>query len=161
MTNYYINKNCNPAKHIMKKITWFGLILILIACDPVENSTIDSLYEIDREFSARSAETGYDKAFVEFAHPEAVLLRENQLPIIGKESIRELFEESSAPGITLTWEPLGGNIAGSGDLGYTYGVFEIKNDSLIETGTYVSIWKKDPEGEWKYILDSGNEGTGE
>jgi ketosteroid isomerase-like protein len=25
-------------------------------------------------------------------------------------------------------------------------------------GTYVSIWKKQPDGKWKFILDSGNEG---
>ena len=32
---------------------------------------------------------------------------------------------------------------------------------IIENGTYVSIWKKDESGNWKYILDSGNQGTGE
>jgi ketosteroid isomerase-like protein len=29
---------------------------------------------------------------------------------------------------------------------------------LSENGTYVSIWKKDQFGNWKFVLDTGNEG---
>jgi hypothetical protein len=46
-------------------------------------------------------------------------------------------------------------------LGYTYGNYQLKMDTLIEKGTYVSIWKKDENGHWKYVLDSGNQGTGQ
>ena len=27
-------------------------------------------------------------------------------------------------------------------------------------GTYVTIWKKQANGRWKFVLDSGNEGVG-
>jgi ketosteroid isomerase-like protein len=27
-------------------------------------------------------------------------------------------------------------------------------------GTYISVWKKDAAGNWKYVLDSGNKGIG-
>ncbi len=31
----------------------------------------------------------------------------------------------------------------------------------IKKGTYVSIWKKNKEGVWKYVLDACNEGLGD
>ena len=36
-----------------------------------------------------------------------------------------------------------------------------KNKDTIMQGTYVNIWKKQPDGTWKLILDSGNEGIEE
>jgi ketosteroid isomerase-like protein len=32
-------------------------------------------------------------------------------------------------------------------------------DTIIY-GTYISIWKKQSDGNWKFVLDSGNEGVG-
>jgi hypothetical protein len=29
---------------------------------------------------------------------------------------------------------------------------------IIGNGTYLSVWKKDPFGNWKLVLDTGNEG---
>ena len=103
---------------------------------------------------------GYAKAFIEFAHPDVVLLRENSMPVVGKPGLIKLYGDANPQGINFKWEPLGGNIAQSGELGYTYGIYTIKQDSVLEKGTYVSVWKKDNEGNWKYILDSGNEGLG-
>jgi ketosteroid isomerase-like protein len=28
-------------------------------------------------------------------------------------------------------------------------------------GTYVSVWKKQKDGKWKFMLDTGNEGIGQ
>jgi hypothetical protein len=28
----------------------------------------------------------------------------------------------------------------------------------VRKGTYVSIWKKDENGNWKWVLDTGNPG---
>ncbi len=63
----------------------------------------------------------------------------------------------------MTWKPKGANVAASGDLGYTYGVYEIHTSAqdTVLYGTYVSIWKKQQNGKWKFVLDSGNEGIGE
>jgi ketosteroid isomerase-like protein len=60
----------------------------------------------------------------------------------------------------LTWEPLYADISVSGDLGYTYGLFasHTKTGKLLGRGKYVTIWKKQRDGTWKYVLDGGNEG---
>ncbi len=46
------------------------------------------------------------------------------------------------------------------DLGYTYGYYTMtfKEDGSTQHGNYVSIWKKQAGGDWKFVLDTGNEG---
>ena len=142
----------------MKKIIPILLTIVVVACNNSKIVTSETLIETDKLFSLSAEKTGFKKAFVEFAHTDAVLLRENSMPIVGKTAIEKLFEKADTTGIDFSWEPLAGDIAASGDLGYTYGVYTIKTDSLIEKGTYVSIWEKDESGEWKYVLETGNEG---
>jgi ketosteroid isomerase-like protein len=64
--------------------------------------------------------------------------------------------------VQMTWEPQGGDIAASGELGYTYGIYELRDGGdNVQRGTYVTIWKKQEDGKWKFVLDSGNQGLGD
>jgi ketosteroid isomerase-like protein len=61
---------------------------------------------------------------------------------------------------TITWEPHTVEVAASGDMAYTLGDFEIRavgpnGQWQRSTGTYVSIWRKDPDGSWKVVVDGG------
>ena len=47
----------------------------------------------------------------------------------------------------------------AGDLGFTYGIYNLEIKDTVLKGTYVSIWKKQKDGKWKFVLDSGNEGV--
>ena len=63
-------------------------------------------------------------------------------------------------------EPLFADISGSLELGYTYGIYELTIKSKeanpqVHKGTYLTIWKKDKYGNWKFVLDTGNSGLGE
>jgi ketosteroid isomerase-like protein len=49
-------------------------------------------------------------------------------------------------------------IARSGDLGYSYGIYELILPDTTLRGTYVNIWKKQNNGEWKFVLNSNNAG---
>jgi len=120
----------------------------------------EDLIKLDKEFSALSREKGMKYAFLEYAADSAVLLQRNVMPVIGKKGISASFEAFSDSGFTLTWEPLDADMSISGDLGYTYGLYTsfIKADSSVTRGKYVTIWKKQPDGLWKYVLDGGNEG---
>ena len=106
-----------------------------------------------------SEEKGMKTAFIEYIDSNGVLLRPNRLPIIGADAIDYLIQQNDSD-FTMTWEPKNGAIARSGELGYTYGIYAIRpaNKDTILYGTYVSIWKKDKSGTWKYVLNSGNEG---
>ena len=101
-------------------------------------------------------------AFIEYIDSNGVLLKPGRMPIIGASAIDYLIQLNDT-GYTLTWEPNNGDISSSGDMGYTFGIYALKpniSDTTIY-GTYISIWKKEKNGKWKFVLDSGNEGIGE
>jgi len=142
-------------------------LLLLISCKnkkDAEQPVADKkeLIEADKAFSRLSEEKGMKNAFIEYADSNAVLLRPNEMPIIGANAIDYLIQLNDSD-FTLTWQPNSGGISLSGDLGYTYGIYAMKPRSKDTTiyGTYTSIWKKQKDGKWKFILDSGNEGIGD
>lgn len=120
----------------------------------------DLLTQTDREFSALSLKKGMNYAFMEYIDDDGVMLRNNNMPIVGKRAVSKLFQNDDS-GFSLTWEPHQAVVAESGELGYTYGIYTLSTEGGVQKGTYVSIWQKDHEGNWKFVLDSGNEGIGE
>ena len=140
------------------------LLLALASCrngdsgpgtDP--GSAIQELQRADQAFSEFSRQHGIRKAFLEFIDDEGVMLRDNSMPLRGAPAIRYISNMNDSS-VGLTWEPLGGDIAASGELGYTYGVYEMKDSSAVQQGTYVTVWRK-KDGKWKFVLDSGNQGV--
>lgn len=146
---------------------WFCLVLLLFAgaCNdeksPTNNGVNDkiALIQADKSFSEMSVEKGMKAAFIEYIDSNGVLLKPNHLPIVGAHAIDHLIAQDDT-GYTLNWQPHNAFVSQSGDLGYTYGVYALhpKNADTVFYGTYVSIWKKQGDGSWKFVLDSGNEG---
>ncbi|MBC7887525.1 MAG: hypothetical protein H7Z13_06520 [Ferruginibacter sp.] len=127
-----------------------------------EQDTVDykaAMMEADRAFSKMSEEKGMKNALMQYIDSKGVLLRPNAMPIVGGEAINYISQGNDTSYI-MSWEPNGGTIAKSGELGYTYGVYSLKpkNKDTVFYGTYVSIWKKQPDGKWKFVLETGNEG---
>jgi ketosteroid isomerase-like protein len=155
----------------MKSLTWFTIVLLLLTliqtgCDLAgrQKRMANELMEIDREFARVSVEKGANESFLAFIDDSCVLLRPNRTPVIGRQKIEEMFN-SPDTSFTLNWEPLYADISKSGDIGYTYGIYKIEMDSpegaaVTKEGTYVTIWKKDKNGNWKFVLDTGNQGLG-
>jgi ketosteroid isomerase-like protein len=117
----------------------------------------------DSLFSAFSAKNGSSEAFINYIADDGILLRPNHRPIVGKDSVTQLMNKKKKKNITMTWTPMYAEVARSGDMGFTYGIYTASVPGLlgkpqIEKGTYVSIWEKDSSGHWKLALDSGNEG---
>jgi ketosteroid isomerase-like protein len=71
-----------------------------------------------------------------------------------------LFSGRTDTTFILSWKPAFEMIAESGELGYTYGYYTrtIKATGVVSRGTYVTIWKKQKDGSWKFVLDTGTEG---
>jgi len=123
-----------------------------------------ALLDADRAFSKVSQEKGMKTAFMDYIDSNGVLLRPGQLPIVGADAV-DFLSQLNDREYTMKWEPAGGDIAKSGDLGYTYGTYQViykagGADSIFY-GTYVNVWKKQGDSTWKYVLDSGNEGVSE
>ena len=130
-----------PTNQINKEAAWKNEIL-----------------KTDKEFSKASSTMGMKKAFIEYMDDNGILLRPNHKPIIGANAIEYLTEINDST-YTLTWEPSSAQVSASGDLGYSYGIYNLQLQDTTLHGTYVSIWKQ-KEGKWKFVLDTGNEGIG-
>ena len=148
----------------MNRKKLFVLLFTGLTCgcsNPSEKTGIEKeLMDADRAFSRLSEQSGTGNAFEAYAHPEAVFLKPHHFPIEGREKVLAYLHAGGTEGL-LTWKPMHATASRSGDQGYTYGVYEWKLDTMIRKGTYVTIWKKDSTGAWKYVLDTGNPGLEE
>jgi ketosteroid isomerase-like protein len=154
---------------LLKKLKFILPVLILsflflISCkpktNPAKNISPDEIIKADEAFSELSRKAGMKKAFIEYINNEGILLRPNHPPIVGADAI-DFLSQINDSSYTLTWRPGGGEIASSADLGYTYGIYKLEMQDTILRGTYVSIWKKQNDGKWKFVLDTGNPGIGQ
>ena len=120
-----------------------------------------SMADADRYYSALSAEKGRNAAFLAMFDSAGVTLSPHKLPIEGYKEIKKIILSRSDSTYTLTWEPMFAKVAVSGELGYTYGTYKLiikAAKQVIQEGTYTTIWHKNSHGEWKAMLDTGNEG---
>ena len=152
-----------PRSYSFKIISLSILLSIAIpGCKTKVPDTVKELQlilETDRAFSEMSRLHGMKKAFIEYIDSDGILLRPNHLPIVGADAI-DFLSQSNDSAYILTWKPSSGEVASSGDLGFTYGIYNLQLKDTTINGTYVSIWKKEKGNKWKFVLDTGNEGLG-
>jgi ketosteroid isomerase-like protein len=80
------------------------------------------------------------------------MYRDGLMPFLGKEAIRAFLSQKP---MLFACEPLKSDISSSGDLGYTYGKYELKGEAPtpVEKGYYVHMWKLIEPGKWRVVLD--------
>jgi len=153
-------------KGVCMKYLAISLFIITMNIYPQTEHDIEkgkeSLKTADREFSELSQKKGMVEAFLSYADNDAVLLRDYTMPIVGINAIKAFISEGNND-FTLVWEPLFADISSSLDMGYTYGTYILTyldgdNKEQQAKGTYLTVWKKDKSGNWKWVLDNGNQG---
>ena len=149
-------------KYIIQTIVFITLLTRLSFTQTDVQKEIAIIKQTDIDFSNLSKEKGMKEAFLAYLDANGVLLRPNSMPIVGYDKVKKFLEEANTD-FTLTWQPLFADVGSSLDIGYTYGTYELtfKDETGImqtRNGTYVSIWKKQEDGKWKYVLDTGNSG---
>ena len=128
----------------------FILIPLFSFCQP--SNQLQSLINAERTFAQTSKSKSTKEAFVSFLSDSGLIFRPG--PILGKKFWQEAKEGSDL----LTWEPVFADISAGGDMGYTTGPWEYRNNrgdsTATATGYFVSVWKKE-SGQWKVALDMG------
>jgi ketosteroid isomerase-like protein len=157
----------------MKKLIFLAVIAISFsACNNEDkghghrrtpafmDSLRNDLLKNDIAFSDLSKEKGRGAAFLVYAADNATLLKSFSHPLTGKEKIKSLFDAYPDSLYACTWVPISSDVARSGEIGFTYGTYQldIKKTGEHEAGTYCTVWHKDTANNWKFILDTGNEG---
>ena len=141
------------------------LALLLPACTQQQPDTRAAdeaaIRAVDVAFS-KAVEAKQLDAAVAFYADDAVVMFVNAPMLTTKDAIRKAFEEFFAmPGIAMKWQVTKVDAAGSGDLGYTVGTYEMTmNDSkgkpITDHGKYTTVWKKQSDGSWKAVVDISN-----
>ena len=111
----------------------------------------DELEQLDGEFSRMSHELNPGRAVVAWTTDDLRYLAEGSEPRLAEVARNAMtFMPASA-----TFHPLGSGIAGTADLGYTYGVREDSSDvpgKAPDSTAYVHVWRRLDEGGWKISL---------
>lgn len=110
------------------------------------------LLSTEREYSRASAKRGSVEAFLTYASADVRVLRNGKQPFIGRKAAASAWAPLT---IEWTWTSQFADVSTSGDLGYSYGLYEMRNkatNSVAETGNYMRVWKR-VRGAWKLILD--------
>jgi len=151
----------------MTKIFHIAIVLLLLstACTqppPPDTRAADesALREADTQWS-KSATARDIEGIVAFYTDDAALMPPNAPITTGKEAIRASWAQLLSPGFSLTWQPNKVEVAGSGDLGYSMGIYQLtmkdpKGKDVADRGKYVEIWKKQADGKWKAVSDMFN-----
>ena len=146
--------------NIMLFVLIINLFFVISCTNRSKNDTSGVLLKTDLDFSNMSEISGMHKAFLSYFADSGVMLRDNGYPLVSKDSLIFLFSKGSDTTFTLTWKPVYEKIAKSGDLGYTYGFYKrtILSTGSFSRGTYLTIWEKQKDGKWKFVMDTGTEG---
>jgi ketosteroid isomerase-like protein len=117
----------------------------------------DALLKTDTEFAKASIAKGAAEAFSMYLADDAMQLPAGGNPVFGKRAILA----GMGSGYLLTWEPKKAEAARSGDLGWTWGTYELHTkDSegklVVHYGKYVNVWRKQKDGAWRVVVDMGN-----
>ncbi len=107
------------------------------------------------EFLKAATHHGYRDGYLAYLAEYARIHRPGIHPIVGKVSAGEYLGGLRVS--LAAWEAMDGGVAASGELGYTYGRYELKpseaSTAKAEKGYYTRVWKRDQAGAWKIVAD--------
>jgi ketosteroid isomerase-like protein len=121
---------------------------------------LEAIRAADTEFSNDATKFGTGVAFGRYAASDAQIFSGPGEFISGPHAISESFGPPTEKN-SLVWHPVHGEVAASGDLGFTVGnaVFTgyREDGAKIERySKYLTVWKKQRDGGWRYVVDGGS-----
>lgn len=135
-------------------------LFCLAACQPGPHldqaAEARRLLDTDKEFAALSMKAGASDAFRRFFAHDGRQLQPSGAPVVGNDAMAERLKGD----FVLTWQPQEAEVAASGDMGWTWGRYQLraeKNGPVTQIGTYLDVWYKQPDGSWRIHLENGNQ----
>ena len=128
---------------------------------PNLRAAADQIMKSDAAFAQSVADKNRDK-FLSFIAEVTTFSGGTANELHGRDAVMKAWSDFFMPdGPTLSWTPTKGEVIGAGDVGYTTGnsLFRQKDkDGKVSErrGQYVTIWKKQSDGSWKVVFDTGS-----
>lgn len=148
----------------MKKLICVLLLLGIIAPGLAQKekqpTALESMVATELAFAKTAKEQGTRQAFSAFIADDGILFRPG--PVKGKEWLAKNPAPVSDKHPWLSWYPAVADIALAGDMGYTTGPWEFRPDindaKAVAFGNFLTVWKKQADGSWKFAIDLGISG---
>lgn len=121
---------------------------------PQPAADVNEVVAAERAFAEAGTDSGVVRSFSAFIAPDGILFRPGPVP--GRDWLAAATPRTGPP--HLEWWPVYAGIAQSGDLGFTTGPWVFGEGQAH--GFYFTIWKKQPDGAWKFVLDHGPQHEG-
>ena len=130
--------------------------------NPLSDTTVKPgkmlLFDLEARFAKDVMARG-GAAFADWFAEDGVALGNGAAPLVGRVAIMKSADWNPKT-YQLTWTPTDATMGPSGDIGYTWGHFEghskdANGNPVTTTGRYITIWRKQPDGNWKVALDAG------
>ncbi|MDD2763058.1 MAG: nuclear transport factor 2 family protein [Opitutaceae bacterium] len=117
------------------------------------------LARMEDAFCAMTKEKGIQAAFEFFAAPDVAFIDTDPRRFRGIAAVRERMGPEQ-PGVSVTWSALFTDVSDDGTLGYNWGRYEWRipgadGRTIVRTGYFLTIWKRQSDGSWRYVMDSG------
>jgi ketosteroid isomerase-like protein len=132
------------------------------APNPLADATVKPgkmlLFDLEARFAKDVLERG-GAGFADWFADDGVALGNGAAPLIGKVAIAKSANWLPKD-YQLTWTPTDAMMGPSGDMGYTWGHYEGRSkdangNPVLTSGRYITMWRKQPDGTWKVVLDAG------
>lgn len=130
----------------MPGLLTLSLLALIPAAAPAH---VPDVVKAERLFAATAKEKGIAAAFRIFSAHDALVFTPDPKP--GKALIDAAPDR---PG-SLVWWPVYAGVAASDDLAFTTGPFVAVNGDKRGRGQYFTVWRKQEDGSWRWVLDHG------
>lgn len=145
----------------MKKLICLAVLLAFVSVGfsqkAGDDSALQSMVKTERAFAAMSEEKGIRESFMAYIADDGILFRPTAVK--GKQWMTEHPLPASDKRPLLSWQPTFADMARSGDMGYTTGPWEYKENihdaKPVAFGNFLTVWKKQADGTWKFAIDLG------
>lgn len=136
---------------MLKKISALALAAscVLSAAAAAPRADVAEVVEAERAFARAAQEEGVGAAFRRFVAEEGIVFEPDPRPA------KPVLAKRPDGGGSLKWWPVYAGIAASGDLGFTTGPWVAEFGGRKGFGHYFTIWKRGPDGSWRWVLDHG------
>ena len=120
------------------------------------------LLQRDAEWAAAAAEGQDLERIVSYWTDDAVVLAPGLPAVAGKDALRQYVQDSmKIPGFRISWTSADATISPDGNLAYLFGRNQVTMNapdgvSSTMAGRAVTIWRREPDGEWRCAVDIWN-----
>lgn len=117
---------------------------------------VTEILDADRAFARAALTDGVAAAMATWAGDGGRAFPPGAAALEGRDGIAAGYQVWDAADV-LQWSPAGADVSARGDMGYSWGRWTLQRGAGEPTnGNYVSVWKRDPEGAWRFAANIGN-----